>query len=74
MKNLNAIAVLPLLLTAGCIMPNFNRIIPENKDANVLILSPMYGQVIIQTRVNPAGSNPLPALTPDVPAVTVKQQ
>lgn len=58
------LAALSLIVFAsGCLMPNWNRLIPPNKDANILILSPMYGQVIIQTRVNPQGTNTLPPMS-----------
>lgn len=69
--KLSLLALLPLLL-GGCLMPNFTRIIPENKDANVLILSPMYGQIIIQTRVNPSGNNTLRPLKETLPTIEMK--
>jgi hypothetical protein len=62
------IALLPILLS-GCMMPNYNRLVPENKDANIFILSPIHGQIIIQTRVNPKGNNQLSPLKTEVPTL-----
>jgi hypothetical protein len=62
MKKL-LLATLPLLALTGCMMPNFSRIVPENKDAHIQILSPLYGTITIDTRVAD-GNNPLPPLEP----------
>lgn len=59
MKKL--ILALPLVALAGCMSPNFTRLIPENKDADILVVHP-YGQIVIKSRVNPLGTNPLPPL------------
>lgn len=50
---------IPLLLLAGCIAPDYGRLVPENKDADIEITSARYGHVRISTRVNPLGTNPL---------------
>lgn len=47
-----------LLGLASCMSPNFSRIVPENKDADVHIIYP-YGQITIRSRVNPHGYNAL---------------
>lgn len=46
---------------AGCMMPNYNRLIPENKSAHIKVFSSIYGYIEIDTRV--AGdTNTLPPL------------
>lgn len=50
-----------LALTVGCMSPNWVRLVPENKDADIVV-STIYGVIQIHTRVNPAGTNTLPAL------------
>lgn len=52
------IALLPL---TACMSPNWVRLIPEGKDADILVNTP-YGTVQIHTRVNPYGTNGLGAL------------
>lgn len=61
MKRLSILAVLCVVGLTGCISPNWMRLIPENKDADVVLSTP-YGTVTIHTRVNPQGSNALPSL------------
>ena len=62
---------LVLLSPASCMAPNFARLIPENKDANVLIYNPIYGQVLIQTRVW-GSTNVLGAIPNTIPMLPVK--
>ena len=33
-------------------MPGYNRLIPENKDAHIKIYNPVYGYIEIDTRVS----------------------
>ena len=59
MKSLLALAT---LILTGCVSPNWMRLIPENKDAHIVVMTP-YGSATIDTRVNPGGTNglgPLP--------------
>ena len=60
-----------LLVLAGCMTPDAKRLIPENKDANIYVVSPAYGMIIIQTRVA-AGTNSLPPLSTNLPAVSLR--
>lgn len=60
MKRILLLAVM-LAGLAGCMMPGYNRLIPENKDAHIKIYNPVYGYIEIDTRV--AGStNALPPI------------
>ena len=59
MKKLLPLAAIGLL--AGCMSPNWTRVIPENKDFDGEI-NTIYGHMVIHSRVNPAGTNPLPPL------------
>lgn len=58
--------LLPLYLS-GCMLPNFNRVIPENKSAHIQIVSPMYGTITIDTRVIGDTNSLAPLLTPQNP-------
>jgi hypothetical protein len=49
--------------------PNFSRLIPENKDADVHVIYP-YGQIIIRSRVNPTGTNHLLPLNNNSPILS----
>lgn len=60
MKKALILAVLIAAGTAGCIGPNYQRIVSDNKDADIEFRS-IYGTVIIHTRVQ-GSSNALPAL------------
>lgn len=55
-----------LLLPSGCMSPNFSRLVPENKDADIHVIYP-YGQIIIRSRVNPNGTNTLLPLNNNAP-------
>jgi hypothetical protein len=65
------LAVFAVLLLAGCMAPDYSRLIPENKDASIFIQSQQYGTFRIETRVNPLGTNPLPPLTMSTQTVEV---
>ena len=60
--KLLGIAACCALLT-GCMSPNWTRVIPENKDFDGE-LNTIYGHLILHSRVNPNGTNPLPPLPP----------
>lgn len=54
-----------LVCSTGCMSSKWARLIPENKDADIDITVPTpWGlqKAIIHTRVDPAGTNPLPPL------------
>lgn len=71
MKRLTPLAA---LLLAGCMSPDWVRLIPENKDAHIVISTP-YGTATIDTRVNPTGTNglgPLPLTLTPVQGVLLK--
>jgi len=60
--------LLPLLAVAACaglftacMSPNYTRLIPENKDAEIWVTT-LYGTIHVSTRVNPTGTNGLGAL------------
>lgn len=55
---------------SGCMSSKFSRLIPENKDANVYIVSPVYGTMVIQTRVS-TGTNTLGPLNTTIPTLSV---
>lgn len=61
-----------LALASGCMMPNYSRLVPENKSAHIMVFSPLYGWAVIDTRVvndtNTLG--PLPP-SPAVPTVII---
>ena len=63
MKKLKLLTALAsgFLLTTGCMSPNWMRLAPENKDIDAEV-NTIYGHVIIHSRVNPAGTNPLAPL------------
>lgn len=61
MRYTRLAAVLALLALAGCMSPNFERLIPPNKDAHIEVVAPLYGHIIIDTRVQ-GSTNPLPVL------------
>lgn len=61
-RYLLLISLLPL---CGCLSPNWVRLIPENKDAHIVV-NTIYGTVTIDTRVNPSGTNGLGALSAPV--------
>lgn len=50
------------VLATGCMMPGYQRLIPANKDAHLMVYSPIYGWAVIDTRVpgSPAKLPPLP--------------
>jgi len=52
------IALFALLVLPGCVPTKWARQIPENKDFRGRLVSP-WGTLDIDTRVNPAGTNPL---------------
>lgn len=52
---------------AGCMMPDYKRLIPENKDAHIEIVAPMYGHIIVDTRVQGSTNSFPPLLTPQNP-------
>lgn len=62
--KLSIVAAMALLLT-GCMSPDWQRLIPENKSAHIMIYNPVYGYVTIDTRVVGDTNNgllyPLPA-------------
>lgn len=64
MKYLIAIA---LCAFAGCMMPDYKRLVPENKDAHIEIVAPLYGHIIIDTRVTGSSNSLPPLLTPQNP-------
>ena len=61
--NKKLLALLLITPLVGCVAPDYKRLIPENKDADIEIFSAQYGHVKISTRVNPQGTNPLPPLS-----------
>lgn len=70
MKPVKQVLVtITLLALTGCMMPNYTRLIPENKSAHIKIYNPVYGYMEIDTRV--AGDTnalpPLPKPTPTTP-------
>ena len=71
MKKLLILA-LPLLLAGGCMLPNYSRLVPENKSAHVMVFSPIYGWAVIDTRVV-GDTNALPPIPepPTVPTVII---
>jgi len=72
--GISATSVLAASLFSGCMMPNYNRLIPENKDAHMMIYNPIYGWAVIDTRVqgstNVLPALPVPAMIPAAPPVT----
>lgn len=60
-------ALLATTTLPGCMMPNYNRLIPENKDFHGMIYNPIYGWAVIDTRV-PGSPSQLPPL-PVPPAI-----
>lgn len=60
MKKL-MLSLVAIVSLSGCMMPNYSRLIPENKDAHLMIYNPIYGWAVIDTRVQHS-SNSLPAL------------
>lgn len=68
MKRTPPILLLLTVALSGCMSPNFSRLVPENKDADILIVYP-YGQIIIRSRVNP-GANTLLPLNNQVPILS----
>ena len=65
MRTLPLLAAL-LLLSTGCISPDWIRLAPENKDIDAIV-STIYGTVTIHSRVNPYGTNGLPKLPVPTP-------
>lgn len=67
-----SLCILPL---AGCMAPNYARLIPENKAAHIMVFSPIYGWVVIDTRGlnDEKAAPPLAPLQqpPAVPKVTI---
>lgn len=55
------------LLLGGCMMPDYKRLVPENKDAHIEIVAPLYGHIIIDTRVQGSSNSLPPLLTPQNP-------
>lgn len=77
MKKTQLILIAAMLVATsltGCMMPNYTRLVPENKDAHIMVFSPLYGWAVIDTRVDPKGTNPLPPLDPPpaVPKITIE--
>lgn len=62
MKKLWIVSVLALVIVgaAGCIGPDYQRIIADTKDADIEVRS-IYGTVIIHTRAQ-GSTNKLPVL------------
>lgn len=58
------------LVLSGCMMPNYKRLVPENKSVHMMIFSPIYGWAVIDTRA-PGDTNTLPALPQPQPAPVV---
>lgn len=69
MKRSLLLLILLLPALSGCMSPNFSRLVPENKDADILVVYP-YGQIIIRSRVNPSGTNVLAPLNNNQPILT----
>lgn len=69
MKKLLILAVLAVG-PVGCMSPNWVRLIPEGKDAHIVV-NTIYGTVTIDTRVNPSGTNGLGALSAPVTVTPV---
>lgn len=66
MRTLSILAAAAVLaLTNGCMLPNYARLIPENKSAHIKVYNPVYGYIEIDTRVagdtNQGALYPLPA-------------
>lgn len=58
------------LTLAGCMMPNYKRLVPETKSVHMMIFSPIYGWAVIDTRA--AGdTNTLPPLPQPQPEPVV---
>lgn len=59
-------AALCCALLTGCMLPKYNRLIPENKSARLRIVSPFHGYIEIDTRVindpNQLGELPQPTV------------
>lgn len=65
MRKLLVIGV--TITLSGCMMPDYKRLVPENKDAHIEIVAPLYGHIIIDTRVTGSSNSLPPLLTPQNP-------
>lgn len=72
MKQLLALSVLALL-ASGCMMPNIKPLIDKSKSAHIMIWSPIYGYILVDTRAQgDTRSEPLYALPAPEPTPLLK--
>ena len=69
MKKL-IVCSLAAVTLAGCMMPNYKRLVPENKSAHIMVFSPIYGWAVIDTRAI-GDTNTLPPLPKPEPTPIV---
>ena len=62
MRTIRTIALLVMVVLAYGCMPNMKRFIPENKSAHIEVFSPLYGYIVVDTRVVGDTNSPLPEM------------